>query len=77
MQSIGTVVILQEVLKYENDISTEEASESKGSRLQSKNGNKVRKKGSCSQKSKGQKASYYFREIMLQRLRRINKSVSA
>lgn len=39
--------------KYENDISTEEASESKGSRLQSKNGYKIGKKGSCRKKSKG------------------------
>jgi hypothetical protein len=49
---------------YENDISAEKASESKGSWLQSQNGYKVRQKGSCVKTRKRQKDSYNFREII-------------
>lgn len=56
----GCVYLIRRCIYNENDISAEEASESKGSRLQSKNGNKVGKKGSRSKTCQGQKDPYYF-----------------
>ena len=46
---------MKEDINYENDISAQEEAARQGPRIQVQNEHPRRKKGSCSQKSKGQK----------------------
>ncbi len=61
MRPIGAAEISTGGVKnYENDISAEEKAESKGTRLQSKNGYKVGQKGACGKTCKGQESPHDF-----------------
>ncbi len=49
-------------MRYEDDISAEEETESQGSRFSFQNEHKGRQKSSCCKKSKGKKAAFSLRQ---------------